>query len=96
MFLDLCSLCFGCMSRGEIEAPMMIMSYLSQSSELSEGLLACYISSALDNGLTLKQALENLNEHVNIKPFQWVGSCNTFLLFLVLIAKLLYNIFSTS
>ena len=73
MFVDLRAMCFGCLSRGEIEAPLIIISHLSQINAVSSSLLALYFPAAFESGLDVREALGKLKESIDIGPFYWVS-----------------------
>ena len=79
LFVGLRSLCFGCFSRGEIEAPLILLPHLSRTPSFNDNFIVSYFPAAFENGLVLNEAIAKLKQHVNVQSFKWVSFCNVFL-----------------
>ncbi len=69
---DLRYLTYTCLSRGEIDAPLKFLVYLYKRRGLNENLLVFYLTTALESGQVLANALERLRKHIDFKSLQWV------------------------
>ena len=58
--LDLRYLCYGCLVRGELVAPLQVMEYLTTMGAVNETLLVQYIQTAINSGLSVQNLWKQL------------------------------------
>jgi len=55
-------LCYMCLARGELEAPLVLMEYLATVRGVNQTLLNRYVMSAIDLGLSVEETWQRLSK----------------------------------